>query len=69
MEIKPNILQPLVSELRVQLCELAADSLLGTLLVDQVDQVLRSIHIYRFFEVHFCCNSRVFKILVDNDRR
>lgn len=69
MEIKPNILQPLVSELCVQLCELASDSQLRTLLVNQVDQVLRSIHIYRFFEVHFCCDSRVFEILVNNDRR
>jgi len=69
MEIKPHILQPLVPELCVQLCELAADSQLGTLLVNQVDQVLRSIHIYCFFEVHFCGNSRVFKVLVDNDRR
>ena len=66
MEIKPHILQPLVPELCVQLCELATNSQLGTLLVNQVDQVLRSIHIYGFFEVHFCGNSRVFKVFVDN---
>lgn len=69
MEIKPHILEPLIPELCVQLCELATDSQLGTLLVNQVDQILRSIHIDCFFEVHFSGNSRVFKILVDNDRR
>ena len=55
MEIEPHIVEVAVLHLCVHPCKLITDSLLRTLLVDQVDEVLWTVHAFCFFEMKLCC--------------
>lgn len=65
VEVKPSVGKKLVLQSCMQLRKRIAYSFLGSFLVDEVNKVLGTILLTRFFKVHHGAYSRIFKVRVD----
>lgn len=59
MEIEPDIAQVVVLEIAIKLCELVTDPFLASFFVNEVHQVLLTIHLRCLAEVHLGRDSGV----------